>query len=142
MNDRPPAHSYVARLRVRYYEMDALKHVNNAVYLHYLEHAAWEHSEHMGMTWERYAELGGIFVLRRMEIDYLRPAVAGDSVEIATWVQEMNGPRAMRRYQITHAESGRVLVRALGTWAWIDPDSGRPRLIPREVLEIFAAPDA
>ncbi len=142
MDDRPPSHSYVARLRVRYYEMDALKHVNNAIYLHYLEHAAWEHSEHLGMTWERYVALGGIFVLRRMEIDYLRPAVAGDSVEIATWVQEMHGPRAMRRYQIAHAETGQVLVRALGTWAWIDPESGRPRLIPAEVLEIFAAPGA
>lgn len=139
MDDRPPPNSFVARLKVRHYEMDALGHVNNAVYLHYLEDAGWQHSDHVGVTWERYNELGGIFVLRRMEIDYLRPAVAGDWLEIATWVPEMHGPRAVRRYQITHAETARVLLRATSLWAWIDRISERPRRIPAELLDIFGA---
>ena len=140
MDDQRPRDSFIARLRVRHYEMDALGHVNNAVYLHYLEDAGWQHSNHLGMTWERYNELGGIFVLRRMEIDYLRPAVAGDPLEIATWVHEMHGPRAVRKYQITHAETRQVLLRATGLWAWIDRATERPRRIPAAIFATFGSP--
>lgn len=76
---------FTTYLRVRHYEMDALEHVNNAVYQHYLEQAAIEHSEHAGFTLQRYDELGGVFVLRRVTIDYLRPAVADDVLAVTTW---------------------------------------------------------
>jgi acyl-CoA thioester hydrolase len=62
--------------------MDAIGHVNNSVYQNYLEQAAIEHSEHLGLTLELYRELSGVFVMRRVEIDYLRPAVAGDRLDI------------------------------------------------------------
>ena len=138
MDDQPPQR-FVTHLRVRHYEMDWLGHVNNAVYFHYLEHAAWEHSESLGMTLERYKELGGVFIMRKMEIDYLRPAVAGDTLEIATWVHEMRGPRAIRKYEVSHAGSGQVLVRATALWAWVELPAGRPRPIPAPLLEIFRA---
>ncbi|MBW4664206.1 MAG: acyl-CoA thioesterase [Chroococcus sp. CMT-3BRIN-NPC107] len=41
---------FTTQLRVRHYEMDALGHVNNAVYQSYLEQAAIEHSEYLGLT--------------------------------------------------------------------------------------------
>ena len=135
-----PPGSFVARLQVRHYEMDALEHVNNAVYLHYLEHASWEHSMSLGMTAQRYKELGGIFVMRRIEIDYLRPAVAEDWLEIVTWVGEMRGPRAIRGYQITRSGSQETLLRATGLWAWIDTATGRPRPIPPVIFETFGLP--
>jgi acyl-CoA thioester hydrolase len=118
--------------------MDSLGHVNNAVYLHYFEHAAWEHSYSLGLTRERYAELGGIFVMRRLEIDYLRSAVAGDKLEIATWVHEMRGARAIRNYEIARAGGTELLARATSLWAWIEASSARPRPIPAAILAIFA----
>ncbi len=42
----------------------------------------------------QYRELGGVFVMRRVEIDYLRPSVAGDTLEVTTWLKEMRGSRA------------------------------------------------
>lgn len=45
---------FVTQLRVRHHEMDALGHVNNAVYQHYLEQAAVEHAESLGFTLARY----------------------------------------------------------------------------------------
>src|SRR5215218_6452933 len=74
----PPRSGFLAHFRVRYHEMDALGHVNNAVYLHYLEQAAIEHSSALGFTSELLERLGGLFIARRHEIDYLRPAVVGD----------------------------------------------------------------
>ena len=138
MAEQPSPNRFVTYLRVRHYEMDALGHVNNAIYLHYLEQAAWEHSEHLGITLADYDELGGIFVMRKMEIDFLRPAVAGDPLAIATWVHEMRGPRAIRKYTIAHADTGQVLVEATALWAWIERATGRPRLIPKHIRDVFS----
>jgi acyl-CoA thioester hydrolase len=128
---------FTTQLRVRYHEMDALGHVNNAVYQHYLEQAAVEHSEHLGFNQERYQELGGVFVMRRIEIDYLRPAVAGDTLEISTWLQKMRGPRAIRRYEIRKQGNDQLLVTAEALWVWVDTSAMRPKAIPRELLEAF-----
>ena len=92
--------TFTIQLRVRHYEMDALGHVNNAVYQSYLEQAAIEHSEHLGLTLDNYRQLGSVFVMRRLAIDYLRPAIAGDYLDITTWIQEVRGSRAVRRYEI------------------------------------------
>jgi len=130
---------FVTQLRVRHYEMDALGHVNNAVYQHYLEQAAVEHSEQLGWSMQRYLAVGGVFVLRRITIDYLRPAVAGDRLEVATWIMELRGPRAMRGYQISRPADGATLLTAEGLWVWIELATQRPRSIPRELLDVLAA---
>lgn len=124
-------------LRVRHYEMDALGHVNNAVYQNYLEQAAIEHSEHLGLTLDLYRELAGVFVMRRVEIEYLRPAVAGDTLEITTWLQEMRGTRAYRRYEIRKQNQDELLVTAEALWVWVEAKTMRPRPIPSMLLDSF-----
>lgn len=128
---------FTTQLRVRYHEMDALGHVNNAVYQDYLEQAAVEHSEHLGFNQERYQEFGGVFVMRKIEIEYLRSAVAGDTLEVTTWLQQMRGPRAIRRYEIRQQDEEEVLVTAEALWVWVDTVAMRPRAIPRQLLEAF-----
>ncbi|KJH73309.1 acyl-CoA thioesterase [Aliterella atlantica] len=130
---------FITNLRVRHYEMDALGHVNNAVYQSYLEQAAIEHSEHLGLTLDVYRQLGGVFVMRRLEIDYLRPAVAGDSLDIATWLQQLRGPRAIRRYEIRQHDSEPLLVTAEAMWVWVEAATMRPRAIPKLIQESFNA---
>jgi acyl-CoA thioester hydrolase len=118
--------------------MDALGHVNNAVYQHYLEHAAIEHLEHWGFSLDRcYRELGGVFVMRRIEIDYLRAAAAGDRLEISTWIEQIRGPRAVRRYEIRLAGSGKILLKAEALWVWVEVTTRRPRAIPQPIIDIF-----
>ncbi|MBD2741092.1 thioesterase family protein [Coleofasciculus sp. FACHB-1120] len=128
---------FISRLRVRYHEMDSLGHVNNAVYQHYLEHAAVEHDEHLGFNQKVYGELGGGFVMRRIEIDYLRSAVAGDRLEITTWVHQIQGTRAIRRYEIRKQGEAPLLVTAEALWVWVDLAAMRPRAIPKQILDAF-----
>ena len=129
---------YVLHLRVRHYETDALGHVNNAVYLNYLEQAAIEHAAAMGFGQARLAELGGFFVVRRHEIDYLGGAVAGDDLAITTWPETLSGPRAVRCYEIRNAASAKRIVAARTLWVWIDRLTGRPRPMPRAILVAYA----
>lgn len=59
--------------RVRFHEVDALGHVNNAAYLNYLEQAAIDHATFLGLDLRRLQALGGVFVARRHEIVFLKP---------------------------------------------------------------------
>ncbi|MBW4668571.1 MAG: acyl-CoA thioesterase [Cyanomargarita calcarea GSE-NOS-MK-12-04C] len=129
--------TFKTQLRVRHYEMDALGHVNNAVYQNYLEQAAIEHSEHLGLSLDVYRELGGVFVMRRVEIDYLRPAVAGDTLEVTTWLQEMRGTRALRHYEIRKENQEDLFVTAQALWVWVEVKTMRPRPIPSVMIDTF-----
>lgn len=138
--------------------MDALGHVNNAVYLHYLEQAAIEHSTALGYNGEALRALGGFFIARRHEIEYLRPAIAGDLLQVVTWVAEMSAAQSLREYAIVRREfpadgrppadgplaaapaaPGMVLVRARTNWVWVGVTDGRPRRIPTTLRDVFLA---
>jgi acyl-CoA thioester hydrolase len=98
---RPPAANvFLAEVRVRYHELDPLGHVNNAVYLNYLEQAAVDHAAAAGWSAARLRALGGVFIARRHEVDYLRPAVEGDRLRVATWAIALRGARAFRAYEV------------------------------------------
>jgi acyl-CoA thioester hydrolase len=75
--------------------------------------------------------------MRRIEIEYLRPAVAGDTLEVKTWLQEMRGPRAVRRYEIRKQGHDQLLVTAEALWVWVDARAMRPKPIPRQVVDAF-----
>ena len=157
----PPAgvSRFAAYFRVRHYEMDALGHVNNAVYLHYLEQAAIDHSAALGYDIARLRALGGVFIARRHEIDYLRPASAGDILQVVTWAVELKGAQAVRDYAIYRYEPpanarglpddallppdfappGAPVVLARTHWVWVDAQSGRPRRMPAEMIAPFLA---
>jgi acyl-CoA thioester hydrolase len=127
---------HTIRVRVRHHEMDALGHVNNAVYLNYVEEAAIEHGRARGYDEARWRALGGNWVVRRHEIEYRLPAVAGDDLAVTTRVVELGRARGIRRTTIER--DGVLLVEATTEWVWIGLD-GRPRRVPPEVLTDFPA---
>ncbi len=75
--------------------------------------------------------------MRRIEIDYLRPAVAGDRLEVTTWLQEMRGSRAVRRYEIRKHNNDHILVTAEALWVWVEAITMRPKPIPKLLLQTF-----
>ncbi|HUX88921.1 MAG TPA: thioesterase family protein [Chloroflexota bacterium] len=124
---------HTIRVLVRYYEMDPLGHVNNAVYLNYAEEAAIEHSRQLGFGEARWRELGGAWVVRRHEIDYHRPAVAGDVLDVTTRVESITQVRAMRRTSIVRLHDNVLVADAVTQWVWVGLD-GRPRRLPSELI--------
>jgi len=75
--------------------------------------------------------------MRHIEIDYLRPAVAGDTLEVTTWLQKMKGASATRRYEIRRLGEDQLLVTAKVLWVWVDIATMRPRGIPKELVVVF-----
>ena len=128
---------YRVYVDVKAEDIDELDHVNNAVYLKYVELAARAHAASVGLDFEGMVARGGVFVVRRHTITYFRPAQLGDRLEIATHIGEMRGARAMRFVWILR--DGEVLAEAETEWVWIGPDSRRPKPMPPEVTGAFGS---
>jgi acyl-CoA thioester hydrolase len=131
--DFPTPH--VIELSVQPDEIDAYDHVNNAVYLNWLDRAAWSHSASLGVPLEQCLALRRGMAAQRIEIDYLRAAVHGDRIQAATWIVSGDGRlRAERRFQIRRMTDGATLARARIDYVCINLDSGRAVRMP----EVFA----
>ena len=132
---------FVQRITVQQGDIDLLGHANNVVYVKWVQDVAVEHSKAAGLDWEAYRAIGAIFVVRRHEIDYLLPALVGDEIELATWVESTRAATTLRRTLIRHAD-GRVFAKAATTWVLLDVTSGRPRRIPADLMARFHAGNA
>jgi acyl-CoA thioester hydrolase len=131
--DHPRPH--VIGLVVAPADIDAYGHVNNAVYLTWLDRAAWSHSAALGVPLERCLALRRGMAALRTEIDYLRAAERGDTVQVATWIARSDGRlRSERRFQIVRPADGRTLARAVTEYVCINLDSRRAARMP----ELFA----
>ncbi len=118
-------------------EIDALGHVNNLAYMKWMISAAVAHSSACGWTTERYLETGGGWVVRSHKIEYFASALAGDKIQVRTWVASFKKATSLRRYQIFRVSDEVLLADAETNWAFISFEHGVPRRIPQEVINDF-----
>ena len=129
--DHPGPH--VVDIDVRDADIDAYGHVNNAVYLQWLDRAAWSHSAALGLSIADCTRLRRGMAALRIEIDYVRAALPGDRVAVATWIVESDRRlRVTRRFQIRHAGDGGTLARATTQYVCLNLDTGRAVRMPSE----------
>ncbi len=125
----------VLRWTVSAADLDGFRHVNNVVYLQWLERVAWAHSEALGLGFAAYEQLGCGCVARRHELDYRAPCFEGDELAVATWVAENDGRLSMwRAYQIIRLQDRRTVLTGRTHWVCVDMQSGKPRRMPPEFV--------
>ena len=135
-------HAYFEHKRtVKPEDLDELDHVNNAVYLRYVEDCARAHAEQKGFTLEAFKNSGVLPVVRRHEITYHAPATLGDTLVISTEVIQLGGAKAVRHNKVKLEKNDVLLVEVLTDWVWLDPESKRPKRVPQEVLTAFGFKD-
>jgi acyl-CoA thioester hydrolase len=118
-------------------DIDSNGHVNNIVYVQWMQESAIAHSDAVGCT-QATTAAGCTWVARSHQIEYLRPAYAGDRVLVQTWVVDATRKSSSpRRYRMVRESDGAVLARGETLWVFIDVQSGRPRTIPAEVIDCF-----
>jgi acyl-CoA thioester hydrolase len=115
-------------LRVRTYECDSYGHVNNAIYLNYLEYARYELLKDVGFDYPAMIEAGyGVYVAR-VEIDYKKSAAADDILLIRSWPIKKGAVSGIIAQEIRRGEE--VILEAKVTWAFVDAQEGTPTKIP------------
>jgi acyl-CoA thioester hydrolase len=139
--DHPTPH--VIELTVRAEDIDAYQHVNNAVYLTWLDRAAWSHSAALGVPLERCLALRRGMAAQRIEVEFLRAALEGDVVQAATWIVSADARlRAERRFQVRRVTDGATLARARIDYVCINIDSGRAARMPQAFARAYVATPA
>src|SRR3982750_674418 len=117
-------HPHVIEIDVDAADIDEYAHVNNAVYLRWLDIAAWSHSAALGLSIDICTRLRRGMAALRIEIDYLRAAMPGDRVEVATWIADSDRRlRVTRRFQLRHATDGGTLARATTQYVCLNLDN-------------------
>jgi len=115
----------VVPIQVRFRDLDALGHVNNAVYLTYLEVARAAYFSRLEPDWVGK----GHFILARAEVDFLRPILLQDPVEVGVQVVRLGRSSFDMEYLVLAA--GEEAARGKTVQVWLE--GGRPAPLPQEV---------
>lgn len=127
----------VRTFRVRHYECGPDGLLRAAVYLRYMQEAAFDASAAAGYDLARYAAMGCHWLVRETEIDYFRPLRYGEAVVVKTWVADFRRVRSRRAYEFRLVDTGMPVAQAHTDWVFLDTATERPASIPEEMKSAF-----
>ena len=128
-----PESAFQLTITVQPGDIDELNHVNNVVYLRWVQDVAAAHWESIA---PREMKQKYSWVVLRHEIDYKSPAFLGDTLTARTWVSTCEGVRSVRNVKIYH-NSGKLVAEAKTTWCLLDAGTSKPRRIEDDITSIF-----
>lgn len=138
MPSEPSHEAFELPIRIGEEDIDVLDHVNNVVYVRWVQDAATAH-------WMRAAtpaqQADVLWVVARHEIDYRRSARLGDEILARTWVGTATRFAFDRHTEILRAGDRTLLARARTVWCPIDPSTSRPTAVDEELRRMFSVPD-
>ncbi|MHC4840626.1 MAG: acyl-CoA thioesterase [Planctomycetota bacterium] len=123
-------------VEVRSYEIDVYNHVNNAVYIQWLEHGRSKLLQDKGFDYTSIIKSWGVqFMTVRTEIDYRRALVLGDQVKVSTWVERFGTTSITVGHSISvgieMAAEAKVVV------VYTDANTGEPTPVPEEFVRLY-----
>jgi len=116
-------------------DIDEQNHVNNTVYLRWVQGVANAHWQAVASP-EAQETIG--WVVLRHEIDYKTPAALGDKIILRTWVGKATRLTFERFTEIRRNGDGQLLSKARTLWCPINAQTGRPMRVPAEVRVQFS----
>jgi len=135
----PPATAFCQRQSVAWGDIDMMWHVNNAVYLGYLQNIEIGLLADCGWSIERMQAEGACLVNRRQRLEYRLPATLDHELEVTAWISDMQPTEVQALFQISRAGDRQVFVQAQARWQWADPQTGESLPIPGDLLTKLAA---
>jgi acyl-CoA thioester hydrolase len=116
-------------------DIDEQNHVNNTVYLRWVQDVATAHWQAVASP-EAQENIG--WVVLRHEIDYKIPAALGDKIVLRTWVGKASRLTFERFTEIRRNTDGQILSKARTLWCPINAQTARPMRVPAEVRAQFS----
>lgn len=119
-------------LIVQKQDIDRLQHVNNVVYLQWVNDIS---EKHWSILSNKEIDDKYFWVAIRHEIDYVNQSVLGDEITIYTWIGETGGVRSIRNVHIYRAET--LLAKVKTTWCLVDKKTSKPTRIQEDITRIL-----
>ena len=116
-------------------DLDDLNHVNNVVYIHWVQEIAKNH-------WKSLVSNEIIknyfWVLLEHEIKYLNPAFLNDKIRLKTYIEKTDGVKSSRIVEIYNKDTNKLLVTSKTIWCLINAKTGKPNRITEEIKKAFS----
>mgnify|MGYP003640024159 FL=1 len=126
---------FTLKITVSSEDIDNLRHVNNLVYVKWMDKIA---TTHWNFLTKENPLPQYIWVVMRHEIDYLKQAGLGDEIVVKTWVGETKGITSIRFMEFYKEDT--LLVKAKTTWVMLNAKTFKPVRIREDVLSILQPP--
>lgn len=131
---------FVIEVTAQESDIDSYQHVNNSVYIRWLDECARENSKAVGIDPDTASELGFGMAVRDSHVTYLAAAHLNDDLWVGNWMTKNDGRlRATRQFQIIRKSDGVTVVRASLDYVCINIESGRPCKMPALFKENYVS---
>lgn len=130
-----PPHAFEITVPVQPTDIDGQNHVNNTVYLRWVQEVATAHWESLAPATAREA-IGWVVV--RHEVDYKMPACLSDEIVLRTWVGQATRVTFERFTEMRRASDHELLAQARTLWVPVNTATARPTRVPPEVRALFS----
>jgi acyl-CoA thioester hydrolase len=137
MASNPVTERFELAISITPEDIDELGHVNNVVYVRWVQEAAVAHWR-AAATPAQQAEV--VWVVVRHEIEYKHAAKLEDGIVAQTWVGTATAQTFERHTEILRVRDRRILARARTLWCPIDIRTGRPMRVGADIRERFSVP--
>jgi acyl-CoA thioester hydrolase len=126
---------FTINIQVQPAHLDDVNHVNNVIYVQWMEHIAREH-------WNTFAppdlQENVLWMIKRHEIDYINQAFLHDELEMHTWTGDYTNVTWKRHYEIVRLKDSKKIISACSIWIPLDKKTQRPRRIDDAMINMFA----
>jgi acyl-CoA thioester hydrolase len=128
---------YKSKHRINFSDLDPYNHMRTAAYsAYFVDHRMNGLRDHVGWDLKTLAKLPFMVWVRRMEIDFLRPAVGDQEITITSFVREFHGPDAHIECSMVD-EAGKTVSRCLMIVAYVDKSTNRATGWPEDTMALF-----
>jgi acyl-CoA thioester hydrolase len=121
------------------YELDSFGHVNNAVFLNYLEKARCDYMRLKGLKFEDFSQWDRYPLVVRVSLEYKYPAKTDDILDIDGWISRHTATSFTMQYEVTNRENQRVVLTGETVHVFVDGNNRparMPELFKKNFLEL------
>ena len=128
-------------IQVKPEHIDVLGHVNNVVYVQWMQDVATAHIETLGVGLEKYLEMKHAMVAVEHHVQYRKAAMLNDDIILRTWLYDINALYSFRQYAFFNAKDNSLLFTGNTKWACIEISSGRPKRMSPTFIQAYQPVD-
>ena len=125
------------KIEVKPEHIYVLGHVNNVVYVQWMQDVASAHIETLGVGLDQYLEMKHAMVAVEHHVQYRKAAMLDDDVILRTWLYEINALYSFRQYAFFNAKDQSLLFTGNTKWACIEIASGRPKRMSPTFIQAY-----
>lgn len=117
--------------------IDVLGHVNNVVYVQWMQDVAAAHVEALGLGLQQYLQLQHAMVAVEHQVQYRKAALEGDELILRTWLNDLNALYSIRQYAFYRPADQSILFTGQTKWACVEINTGRPKRLSASFTQAY-----